>query len=349
MTWHRLSWPLFRRLPRFLLASPQPALPLPWPWSSASCSMDEAKATTGGLSRSDHPRLFTISPLERTIRHSVSGSDSISRRLCLGSSTQQAFASASASIERPATTVALETRSTGSPVRGSNTWEYHLPPICSPRCECPLVATERFFTLMNMRGSLDSESAQGATIPIVRVMLPQTRRSPPKFRSSPQTPLFSSSPTSQARPTIYPLAIPFKLIGQFEMRSALRVAGSSFHAGGAMIALTWASSSALGRRSSCAQRRQSRVKASVRGSNAPSVRSIQVSHDCSTSNSSAEMALEPGRRSCQRESSLAGSYPLKMAASRSISRRTRSSAASAAFRLSARTRSSSDVPRTFSW
>ena len=63
----------------------------------------------------------------------------------------------------------LQTRSTGSPVRGSNTWEYHLPPICSPRCERPLVATERFFTSMNMRGSLDSESAQGATMPIVRV------------------------------------------------------------------------------------------------------------------------------------------------------------------------------------
>ena len=144
----------------FLWANPPAGLAL------ALGSSAVPSATGCGLSRSGQPLLLLIFPLAMTIRHSVSGSDSISRRLCSGSSTQQAFARASASIALRATTVALATRSTGSPVRGSKTCEYHLPPIRKPRWELPLVATERSLILMKIRGSLDSESAQGATIPI---------------------------------------------------------------------------------------------------------------------------------------------------------------------------------------
>ena len=85
-----------------------------------------------GFPGSGQPLLLASCPFAMTIRHSVSGSEWISRRLCSGSSTQQAFASASASIALGATTVALATRSTGSPVRGSKTCEYHLPPIRRP-------------------------------------------------------------------------------------------------------------------------------------------------------------------------------------------------------------------------
>ena len=205
-------------------------------------------------------------------------------------------------------------------------------------------------TSMNTRGSLDSESAQGATIPTVAVRFAADAQVATHVQKNALYAFVARrGPASQARPTMYPLAIPFKLSGQSESRSAVRAAGSSFQAGGVMRALTWASSSGIGP-PACPgaappeprQRlgpRVERPSGPLRSRNRTLAGLRIARRRCRSM---------PGRRSCQRESSLAGSYPLKMAANRSISRRTRSSAASAAFRLSARTRSSSDVPMTFS-
>jgi len=68
-----------------------------------------------------------------------------------------------------------------------------------------------------------------------------------------------------------------------------------------------------------------------------------------TSKSSGERLISPLGAACHQLNSLALSYALKNKARRSISPRTRSSAPRADSRSSARTRSSSDVPITFSW
>ena len=162
------------------------------------------------------------------------------------------------------------------------------------------MATERSLTLMKTSGSLDSESAQGAATPIVPVKSPQTRMSPPTFKRTPRTSLLTRA-ASQARPTMYPLAIPFKLMGQSDTRSAVRAAASSFQAGGSIQARALASSALVGTRSSRAHEDQSRVSASARGSNAPAVLRIHRSECSSTSKSSRETLDDGARRSCQRD------------------------------------------------
>ena len=66
-------------------------------------------------------------------------------------------------------------------------------------------------------------------------------------------------------------------------------------------------SSLVGRRSCRAHEDQSRVRASARGSNAPPLFRIHESEHSRTSKSSGETIRDAGRRSCQRESSLAAS------------------------------------------
>ena len=144
-----------------------------------------------------------------------------SRRHSSGSSTLQALAKASASMDRSAITVAAATRSTGRPERGSKMCEYHRPPIRNPRCELPLVATDRSLTAIVQSGSDDSESAHGATTPIVPSIAPRVRRSPPTLSITPVTPGTSAIAASQARSTMKPLAIPLRLSGQSESRSAV--------------------------------------------------------------------------------------------------------------------------------
>ncbi len=95
------------------------------------------------------------------------------------------------------------------------------PPIRNPRCELPLVATDRSLTSMYTSGSDDSESAQGAAIPIVPSIAPRVRRSPPTLSITPVTPGTSAIAASQARSTMKPLAMPLRLSGQSESRSAV--------------------------------------------------------------------------------------------------------------------------------
>ena len=258
-------------------------------------------------------------------------------------------ARASASIDRGATTVALAMRSAGSPVRGSRICEYHLPLTMKPRWELPLVDTARSRILTVATGSVDSESAQGAAMPSVRGASPLTRRSPPTFSSTPCTPRPGVSATAQARSTMYPLAMALRLSGQSVNRSTVCVRGAILQAGRASRALASASSAASGKRPRAAARDQSRESTSTLGSKAPPLRSRQASLAERTSKSSGESLVGVPGAACHRLNSLAWSYPLKIAARRSISPRTRASARCAASRSSAMTRSSSDVPRTFSW
>ena len=120
-------------------------------------------------------------------------------------------------------------------------------------------------------------------------------------------PPVSTSAASQARPTMYPLAMPFKLSGQTESRSAVPELASSRQAGAPIKSFAWSSSEAVGRRSCRAERDQSRVRASTRGSNAPSLAIIQRSDSCKTSNNSRDTLIGLFRVACQRLNSLPGS------------------------------------------
>ncbi len=82
-------------------------------------------------------------------------------------------------------TVALATRSTGSPDLGSKICEYQRPLIRKPRWELPLVATDLSLIPMYVNGSVDSESANGEAIPTIPLISPRAHRSPPTFRRRP--------------------------------------------------------------------------------------------------------------------------------------------------------------------
>ncbi len=107
---------------------------------------------------------------------------------------------------------------------------------------------------------------------------------------------------------MYPLAIAFRLIGQVEVRSAVRGhRRSSFQAGAAIKARAPSRSGSVGVRSSLPQRDQSWLSASTRGSNAPLLRVRHSSLSWSSSNSSGETFVGTPEVAIQRRNSLEAS------------------------------------------
>ncbi len=167
--------------------------------------------------------------------------------------------------------------------------------------------TARSFTSKSAMGSVDSESAQGGAMPIVRAARPQTRRSPPMLSSRPCTPRPGSSAAEHARSTIYPLAMALRLSGLSESRWTECSPGVLRQAGWARRDLAAASSESSGIRPLAAARDQRRVNTSTLGSKAPPLRFLQASQAVSTSQSSDERLIGAPAAACHRLNSLARS------------------------------------------